>query len=214
MILTDDMLLAAIDSGQVKIEPFDRGNIQPASYDLSVGSEAIVSSVRKKINLQESGFVEIGAGDLSIIVSEETITLDNQHVGRFGLRSKWARKGLVATTGPQIDPGFNGNLKVGITNLTNKKISLSHLDHFLTMEIHKLSQPANKTYTGPYQNQTSLGPDDLDVVLDREVMSLSEIHQTLRSLSVNVSSLEKSVSSMRWFIGLGITIIGIIVALK
>ncbi len=221
MILTDSMIRQACSEGSVGISPFNDQQIQPASYDLRVGPEAAVSSRRGKVNVKEKGFVELDAGDFAVLVTEEVISLNNQHSGRFGLRSKWARKGLLATTGPQIDPGFKGRLGIGLTNLTSRKIALSHLDDLLTVEFHRLSEPVERPYSGPYQDQSSLSNEDLEAVLEREILSLSEVNTTLRSLAANVKRLEESVSamkesisSMRWFIGGGIAIIGIIVALK
>ena len=214
MILTDSMIQQACSEGSVGISPFDARQIQPASYDLRVGPEAAVSSHHGKVNIKDKGFVELDAGDFAVLVTEEIISLDNQHSGRFGLRSKWARKGLLATTGPQIDPGFKGRLSIGLTNLTSRKIALPHLDDFLTVEFHRLSEPVERAYSGPYQEQSSLSNEDLEAILEREVLSLSEMNTTLRSLAANVKSLEESVSSMKWFVGIGIAIIGIIVALK
>lgn len=214
MVLTDELIVEANESGSVKVEPFEEKQVQPASYDLRVGSEAATSSIRKKINVEEQGFLELAPSDFAVVVTHEKITLDNRHVARFGLRSKWARKGIVATTGAQIDPGFTGKLTVGLTNLTSKRISLSHMDDFLTVEFHKLSKPSKSPYSGPYQGRNSIAGEDLEAVLDREVMSVSDITDTLRSLTSNVASLEKSVGIMKWFVGGGVAIIGIITALK
>ena len=208
MILTDNMIEEAVSSGVVKIEPFDKAQIQPASYDLRVGPVAAVSSSHSKVNVKEKGFLEMTPGDFAIVVSEEVITMDNQHTGRFGLRSKWARKGLTATTGTQIDPGFSGRLNVGLTNLSSKNIALPHLADFLTVEFHKLQEPVKAPYSGVYQNQSSLSNEDLETVLEREVMSLSEMNTILRALSSSVASLEKSVASMRWILGAGIGVLG------
>ena len=214
MILTDSMIEAAVSDGSIKIDPFEVKQIQSASYDLRVGPLAAASSSRGKVDVKEKGFLQLEPGDFAILVCEEIITLDNQHTGRFGLRSKWARKGLVATTGPQVDPGFTGRLNVGLTNLTSRSVALPHLDDFLTLELHHLSEPAKHPYSGTYQGQSALSTEDLEAVLEREVMSLSEMNTTLRSLSANVGSLEKTVASMRWILGVGIAIIGIIAALK
>ena len=214
MILTDSMIEAAVSDGSIKIDPFETRQIQPTSYDLRVGPLAAASSSQGKVDVKEKGFLQLEPGDFAILVCEEIITLDNQHTGRFGLRSKWARKGLVATTGPQIDPGFTGRLNVGLTNLTSRSVALPHLDDFLTLELHHLSEPAKHPYSGACQGQSALSTEDLEAVLEREVMSLSEMNTTLRSLSANVGSLEKTVGSMRWILGVGIAIIGIIATLK
>ena len=66
-----------------------------------------------------------------------------------------------------------------------------------------------------------MSKEDLEAVPEPEVMSLSEMNTTLRSLAANVKSIEESVSSikgsvssMRWFVGIGIAMTGFIVAIK
>ena len=90
---------------------------------------------------------------------------------------------------------YEGRLSVGLTNLTSRKVALSHLDDLLTVEFHRLSEPVERVYSGPYQSQSSLSNEDLEAVLEREVMSLSEMNTTLRSLAVNVKSLEESITN-------------------
>ena len=214
MILVDRAIVEAHENDQITIDPFEQQQLQPASYDLRVGPEVVTSSSREKIDLTQKGFVELAPSDFAIVLTHESISLDNQHTARFGLRSKWARKGLVATTGPQIDPGFRGRLVVGLTNLTSKKISLSHKDDFLTVEFHRLSKPVQKTYSGPYQGKTSLDAEDIETVLDREVMSISDLTESLRSLTHNVAGMKKSIEMIKWYIGgpvaVGLVIVGLL----
>lgn len=224
MILTDKMIQEAQACGAIKIEPFDENQIQPASYDLRIGPEAALASQHKKIDVEKAGFVEIDAGDFAILSTHEIITLDAQHVARFDLRSKWERKWLSATFGPQIDPGFKGRLTIGVTNLTSKKTVLSHLDDFVTLEVHKLSAPVENAYSGPYQEQLSLSSEDVEAVLEREVMSLSDMNKTLRELSISMKDINKHIndinkridhnnSSMRWVIGAGFSVLALLIAL-
>lgn len=214
MILVDQAIVEAHENDQITVDPFEQQQLQPASYDLRVGPEVVTSSSREKIDLTEKGFVELAPSDFAIVLTHESISLDNQHTARFGLRSKWARKGLVATTGPQIDPSFRGRLVVGLTNLTSKKISLSHKDDFLTVEFHQLSKPVQKTYSGPYQGKTSLDAEDIEAVLDREVMSISDLTESLRSLTHNVAGMKKSIEMIKWYIGgpvaVGLVIVGLL----
>ena len=213
MILTDEFIAQANSEGSIKIEPFEEKQLQPASYDLRVGPEAASSSDRQKIDLAKKGFIELSPSDFVIVLSEEIISLDKQHTARFGLRSKWARKRLVATTGPQIDPGFEGRLTVGLTNLTNKKISLSHKDDFLTVEFHRLESPVKEVYSGPYQGKTTLDGEDIGAVLDREVMSISDITESLRSLTATVSSMKESINKTLWLVGIGVAVIAVLVTI-
>ncbi len=95
-----------------------------------------------------------------------------------------------------------------------KKISLSRKDDFLTVEFHHLEAPLKEVYSGPYQGKTTLDGEDIEAVLDREVMSISDITDTLRSLTATVSNMEKSINKTLWIVGLGVAAIAILVALK
>ncbi|GAH79448.1 unnamed protein product, partial [marine sediment metagenome] len=144
--------------------------------------------------------------------------LNPQHVGRFGLRSKYARKGLIATTGPQIDPGYDGRLILGLTNLTPKAVSLPYKDDLVSIEFHRLEKPSTKPYSGPYQKKYELGPEDIENIVEAEAMTLSEVLTTLTSLSKNVGALTSDVRMMKWIVpiivAIGMGAIGIIVAFK
>lgn len=157
-------------------------------------------------------------GDFAIIAVFETLHLSPQYAARFGLRSKYARKGVIATTGPQIDPGYRGRLILGLTNLTPKLVSLPYKDGLVSVEFHKLDRPCTNPYSGPYQDKIELGAEDIEMVVETEAMALSEVLTTLGSLSKNVASLATHVKMLEWIVplivGIGITVIGIIVAIK
>ena len=197
MILTDQMIEAAVSSGALRIEPFVADQIQPASYDLRIGPVAALASSHGKVDVREKGFLEMAPGDFAIVVSEETLTLDNRHTGRFSLRNKWAYRGLIANTDPQIGPGFTGRLSVGLTNLTDKSIALSHLDDFLQVEFHRLSESAKNRCSDGHQGQSALSNEELETVLGREVISLSEMHATMQTLTSNQTDLEGTVGDLK-----------------
>ena len=141
----------------------------------------------------------------------ERVKLGPQYVGRIGLRSKYARKGLIATTGPQIDPGFEGSIKIGLANLTPRAVPLSHRDDILTLEIYRLDKPVGQSYSGPYQGKYGLSVEDLDLIGEGEGMAFSEVLTTLRSLSTNVADLTSQMKTMQWVLptitGVGLTIV-------
>jgi len=198
MILSDTQIQQAlergVDQGGIAIEPFDRESLEPASYDLHVGDQA--ATTRKgthKVDVSQEGMLILEPGDFAIVTTWEKIHFSAKHVGRFGLTSSYARKGLIATTGTQIDPGFQGRLLVGLTNLATQKIVLPHRDKFLTIEVHELSQPSAKPYAGPYQGRDELAPEDIKTVMEREALSLSEMTETLRTLVRTVDGLKQAV---------------------
>lgn len=218
MILTHRQIIEAYQNKEILIDPFKEEQVQGATYDLRVGAQGATTSTKKLVNIKDTGFLSLEPGDIGIVTVLEELRLGPQYVGRFGLRSKYARKGLIATTGPQIDPGFHGRLIIGITNLTPKPVTLSYGDDLLSVEFHRLEEATTKPYDGQYQHKMGLGPEDIEFVMEQEGMALSEVLTTLRSLSANVASLTREVKSLRVWIPLllviGMTIIGIIVALK
>ncbi len=217
MILTDNQILAANKAGDILIDPFDEKQVQPATYDFRVGEKGATTSTKKLINIRETGFLLLNPGDFAIITVLEKLKLNLQYTGRFGLRSKYTRKGIIATTGPQIDPGYNGRLILGLTNLTPKSISLPYKDNLVSVEFHKLEEKSSKSYSGPYQNKYDLGPEDIEMIVESEAMAISEVLTVLSSVSQNVARLTSEMKFIKWsipiIVGTGIAIIGIIVAL-
>lgn len=221
MILTDADIKAALDAGDIVIaapgEAYDERQIQPASIDLRVGDEGATTKHKRKTNIRDAGLIVLEPGDFGVICILEQVKFGPQYVGRIGLRSKYARKGLIATTGPQIDPGFEGSIKVGLANLTPKDVALSHRDDILTLEIHKLDKPVAKPYSGPYQGKYGLGTEDLDTIAEGDGMAFSEVLTSLRSLTANVADLTSQMRTMKWVLpaitGIGFAVIAIMVTI-
>lgn len=218
MILTDKQIVEAYQAGDVLIDPFDQNQVQPASYDFRVGNKGATTSSKKVIDIEEIGYLLLQPGDFGVVTIFEELRLGPQYVGRLGLRSKYTRKGLIATVGPQIDPGFHGRLTIGLANLTPKAVSLPHKDDLVTVEFHRLEHPVIKPYSGQYQGRLELGPEEIEAITEAEGLAMSEVITTLRSLSQNVAALASEVNTMRWVIPglllIGLTVIGIIVAIK
>ena len=196
MILNYEHIIEAVDQKLISIEPYAETQIQPASYDLRIGPQGITTTDKELINLVDKSFIELKPGDMAIVSSLEILKFDASHVARIGLRSKYARKGLYVTTGLQIDPGFEGRLFVGVTNLTPKPIVLAYGDDFLSIEIHKLNVPTKKLYTGPYQGKTELSAEDIEYIVSHDTLALSEIITTLQSLSSNVGELSQKMEKL------------------
>ena len=214
MILSDHQITEYYKKGEILVDPFDEGQIQPASYDLRVGAQAVTTSSDGVIDLAAKKYVVLKPGDFAIVISHEVIRLGPQYVARFGLRSSLARKGLIATTGPQIDPGFHGRLIIGITNLTPQDISITHLDKFLTVEFHRLEQAALKPYDGKYQHRMELTAEEISIIAEKDGIPLVKVMESMDQLKKEVHGLNKTQELLLWLIGSGFALLAIVLALK
>lgn len=189
MILTNDQIVEAYRKQDIIIDPFDDKQIQGASYDLRVGHQGITTTTKELIDLSKKGFLLLEPGDFAVVLTFEEIKLGPQHTARFGLRSRYARSGVIASTGPQIDPGYEGKLIVGLANLSPKAISIPYRDDFLSVEFHRLEQPSTRSYQGPYQRRRELGPEEIRSIVEAESMALPEVLKTLQSLNASVGAI-------------------------
>ncbi len=217
-LLTDKEILEAIKSGFIEIEPFDENeSLQGSSYDMRLGNKAIVSKVMtldelksgvesgeaKELNLQTERSLSVPAGAFALAITLETIRLSANYAGHIGLRTYYARKGLMILSGIQIDPGWNGHLVLGLANLSPRTITIDHMDQICTIEIHKLTSNANRPYSGPYMNdqrQGKIPTADKDYLRTIETMSSAELTRALLSVSQNLGGLT------RWILALWIPI--------
>lgn len=221
--MNDSEIRAAVQAKEIVLEPFDPQQVQPASYDARVGVEAFSSTVKEKLDLNKTGLLVIEPGEFAMVLTRERFRLDKQHAGLLGLRSEFARQGLLMLSGPQIDPTFDGMLKVRLVNLAPKPIALTYEAPFLTVEFFRLSSPVNKEYCGPSQGQERITSGDVQELIGMKGMTLGEVMKTLgvlakdiSAMGTNVAKLEGSVSKVGYlmaFMTLVVTVVGILLAL-
>jgi len=183
MTLVDGEIKKAVNNGEIGISDFSEQCLQPASYDLRVGEEGFTLSLGRVISIQNEGVLEIQPGDFALVLTHEYLRLPANTVGRLGLRSVYARMGLLATVGPQVDPGFEGKVVIGIVNFSSQTIKLRYLTPFCTLELQRLPYSASAPYAGPYQGQEHLTdeiisripkePFPLAVMLIRQLVAIS-----------------------------------------
>lgn len=217
MILSDEEIKQAISKRDISLSDFDEKCLQPATYDLRIGPQGFTTTEKKIIRIDQQGLLTLKPGDFGVVTTFEIIGLSKTIVGRFGLKSKYARMGLVASVGPQIDPGFNGRLIIGLINLSPKDIVLTYREPFCSVEFHRLAVPPINVYNGPYQGQTELSSKDIEPII-HEGLAFSEIFTEVRCLSKNVAELTASVNSLKWtipiIVGVGMAIVAILVGLR
>jgi len=175
--MSDVQIQEALSQGTIAITPYDPKMLQPASYDLTVGKNAatVPTNGDPRIDLEKTGVLFIPAYAPAVVWTREELRLSRSHVGRFGLKSRLARRGLTASVGVQIDPGFDGPLSVTLINMTPSPLSLSYEDDFLTLELEQLSVPASRGYEGEYQGRKTFTSQELDPVMGFRGHALTDV---------------------------------------
>jgi dCTP deaminase len=177
MFMSDVQITQAIHEGGIRITPYDDKMLQPASYDLKIGRNAatVPKNGDPRINLEEEGVLFIPAYAPAVVWTKEELALTTEYVGHFGLKSKLARRGLIASVGIQVDPGFEGPLSVTLLNMTPTPLSLNYGEDFLTLEFEKLMVPASKAYSGDYQGRKTFTSEELDPVMGFKGHAITDV---------------------------------------
>lgn len=176
--ISDVEIRAAIDRGEVSITPFDVKMLQPASYDLKVGKHAATlpnNGDDPRIDLEREGVLLIAPYAPAVIFTHEVLRLSRSYVGHFGLKSRLARRGVTASVGVQVDPGFHGPLSVTLMNHTPTAVMLNYGEDFLTLELEKLAVPASRGYEGEYQGRDNFTSRELDPVIGFKGHALTDV---------------------------------------
>lgn len=217
-MLTDQEIRRSLGAGEMKLEPFSETSLQPASYDVRVGPHAFTSSSREKENVVERGLLVVDPGEFAVVESLETMEFGPQIAAQLGLRSEYARRGLLMLSGPQIDPGFRGGLVVRLVNLAPSPVVLKYQDPFLTVQFFRLNEPVANPYSGPRQDQSGISAQDMQDLTQTEGLTLGGVVKTLSSLAADVKDLRTSVRWLAWaipiIVAIGMTVIGIVVSAK
>jgi dCTP deaminase len=218
MMMTDSEIRTAVLNHEIILDPFDPARIEPASYDVRVGTWAFSSSSKEKINLSEKGVLIIEPGEFAVLESRERVEFDNRTAAQLGLRSEYARHGLLMLSGPQIDPGFRGILVVRVINLAPKPLAMPYEAPFLTVQFFRLSSPVQKPYCGPQQGQTGLTARDIQELVETEGLTLGQVMKTLSALAKDVAELRGSVGRLAWLVplvvGIGMAVVALVVTFK
>lgn len=183
MVLSDVDIKELINNGEITISQFSN-EVEPASYDMRVGKQALTSD--GIIDIESKKFIKIERGSTVVIYPVEQIKICQKIVARFGLRSHFARKGLILLSGPQIDPGFEGQLTYTIYNSGTTDVILRYKEKFASVEFSFLKTPASIPYTGPYQGQSEIASADIEFITHK-YKSLSEMEKAITLLETELS---------------------------
>lgn len=120
----------------------------------------------------------------------EKITLSNDIAAHPGMKSYYVRKGIILLAGLQVDPGWDGYLVLGLYNASPRGITIDYGSSIFTVDFYGLATPASASFeTGDEQMAGEIPKVDKDYLRTLETQTLSEMPESVRMLSQNVSTL-------------------------
>ena len=185
-VLSDRDIKRVLESKKLVIEGLDWNFIDAAKVDLHLGNQfrvfkhSEITHIDTRIGLAEDlmDLIEvpkdkpfvIHPGELVLGVTKEYIKMPNDLVGRLDGRSSLGRLGIVVhSTAGSIDPGFEGNITLEITNLSRLPVCLWPNTRVCRLTFDQLSSPSEKPYNktnSKYLKQT--GPEASRIGSDKE----------------------------------------------
>ena len=175
MILSDHSIKESIAAGRIAITPYDEALVQPASIDIRLDGRFLVFRNYKYTCIDPKSLqpdltemIEVGQdepfivhpGEFILGNTIERIGLGNDLVARLEGKSSLGRLGLIVhATAGYIDPGFEGNITLELSNVANLPIRLYPGMKVGQISFFAMSTPADRPYGHPslgskYKGQT------------------------------------------------------------
>lgn len=162
MLLSDRDIRAEIQSGRVRVEPYDEAMIQPSSIDVRLDRffrvfenhkySVIDPSVEqgeltRGVEVGSKEFFILHPGEFVLASTYEVISLPDDLAGRLEGKSSLGRLGLLThSTAGFIDPGFSGHITLELSNVANLPVKLFPGMKIGQLCLIRLSSPAEHPY--------------------------------------------------------------------
>lgn len=170
MILSDGEIIESMTEGGIEINPFNKAQLQPASYDLTLSDTAWKQTTRiflfevdnppkqfgRSIKFDQ---LQVYSGDFILVSTREKIYVPNNMCARIEGKSSLGRLGLVVhATAGFVDPGFKGHLTLELFNVGKHGLILDAGMRISQISFFRLGKAAERPYGSKelgsrYQNQ-------------------------------------------------------------
>lgn len=138
MMLSDLLIMKAVENGEIEVDPWDHHLVQPASLDIRLGwsfmhyAHTHVGVLDPQASEQpceefspSEDVYALRPNQFLLGCTLERVRIGAQFAARIEGKSTLARLGLIVhSTAGFIDPGFNGNLTLEMTNINEYPVLL------------------------------------------------------------------------------------------
>jgi deoxycytidine triphosphate deaminase len=191
VLLSDEIIFYA--NTERLLTPFYPQNLKPAAYELTISNEYFQSGeFLTQAGEGVVGQITIPPFDVVVLKTEEILRLPRYLIARWNIRVRHAYSGLLWVGGPQVDPGYIGNLFCPIYNLSDKPVSLPIGDAIAVIDFAKTTpfdkdKPKDVLLRYPFPPTRRIledfGIDDLKSALFTKAgQKLEEVDESIRHL--------------------------------
>jgi len=140
MILSDKSIREEIKKGTIVIDPYHPECVQPSSVDIHLANKFLVfnkvqhsvinvrekqDDLMKTVEVKEGEPFILHPGEFVLGSTAEKVKMPNHIAGRIEGKSSLGRLGLlIHSTAGYIDPGWEGNLTLELSNVSPLPITL------------------------------------------------------------------------------------------
>lgn len=125
----------------IGIYPIVENNFEGSCVELTASELAWSLSTKKKV--VQDGYITIPKHDSVLIITKETVYLDNGFAGYCISKVSIPSFGIVSTSAP-VKPNWIGKLLITVHNLSNDDYNLEVGKDFAILTIHKLRNKSKK----------------------------------------------------------------------
>lgn len=145
VLLSDQIEKYSMDPSINLISPYNHDNLKPASYKLTIGDEYSIGGKYRKLTKDDR--IVVQPFDVVIIKTKEELHMPRDLIARWNIRVTLAYEGLLWVGGPQVDPGYEGNLYCPIYNLSDQEVILEMDESIATIDFIKTTPFSNECIT-------------------------------------------------------------------
>ena len=162
MVLSDRTIARLIDEGRIGIDPYDPALLQPSSVDVRVDRFFRVfhnarypyidvkqpqEALTELVEITDDEPFILHPGEFVLGSTLEVVALPDDLVARLEGKSSLGRLGLlIHSTAGFIDPGFEGNVTLELSNVANLPITIYHGMKIGQISFMQMTEPTSTPY--------------------------------------------------------------------
>lgn len=172
--IVDHQIWAMVQTHRL-IDDFNPEQLNPASYDVRLGNEILIEGIAigpkdmrerwRKVSIEENPYY-MSPGQFVLGFTKEYIRIPSNMEAVFQLKSSRGREGYEHALAGYIDPGFQGQVTLELSNLNQRhRIPLAKDMLIGQLRFMKVDAIPSRTYaeTGHYQGDLGVQPSRTNV---------------------------------------------------